>query len=333
MKNRKLSDIRRARIETTVTIVFTALFILGVSVGLLGKTLCIRDNKDYQTLQTEFLGPEVIATVFQDEELNQIYVCYSEASYVNVYDENGNFLWAVSTPYLRNAFFEPSDGRLIIYNHSDTYIYNSANGAFIEKTASDELDLEYDRENEYTGEHEVGGIYFDTYQVYKLEDENVFTTIVSRPWWHWVFNFGACWCVSFVGAVGIGITIFIGNRREYLKVTKNLRTSQYINAIENRKVRVILKYLRITSDVQIAYIILNILCGIFFEGVLCIGIVPLAIHFIISNIVIWNIADYINVTEKEQTALDYWKAYELGTFIVAFLSVIAAAMLAAIFTY
>ncbi|MBQ4274673.1 MAG: hypothetical protein IJB94_06870, partial [Clostridia bacterium] len=163
---------------------------------------------------------------------------------------------------------------------------------------------------------------------YKAQEDGSLTTVVARPWWYWVFNFGVCWCVSFVGAIGMGTIIFLEKRKEYRKTQDATRYPKQTTVIENRKARFILKYFRITSIIHVVYAVLNIVFGILMDGILCIGILPLAIHFIISSIVIWNMLDHIRLTEDEQTIIDYWKVCEIGTFIIAFLSVIVAAMLA-----
>ena len=308
--------------------VFLLMFFTGIAVGFIGRTICRRDNASYQELQSELFTPDEIDTVLHDADLHQIYVCYNDASYVNVYSEDGTFLWAVSTPYFKNAYFELSDTQLIVYDSADAYIYNSLNGAFIEKKKSEDLELNYDWEDEYTDEFQGGEFYFDTYQVYKAQEDGSLTPVLARPWWYWVFNFGVCWCLSFSGAVGIGILIFLEKRNEYRKTQDATRYPKQTTAIENRKARFILKYFRITSIIHVIYAILDIVFGLLLNGILCIGILPLAIHFIISTIVIWNMLDHIRLTEDEQTMLDYWKVCEIGTFIIAFLSVIVAAMLA-----
>ena len=308
--------------------VFLLMFFTGIAVGFIGRTICRRDNASYQELQSELFAPDEIDTVLHDADLHQIYVCYNDASYVNVYSEDGTFLWAVSTPYFKNAYFELSDTQLIVYDSADAYIYNSLNGAFIEKKKSDDIDLIYDWENEYTDKFQNGEFYFDTYQVYKAQEDGSLTTVIARPWWYWVFNFGVCWCLSFSGAVGIGILIFLEIRKDWKTLKREKNTSDINTIIENQKVRFVVKYLRVASIIHIIYAILDVLSGIFLDGILCIGIVPLAIHFIISGIVFANMFDCIRITKNEQKIKDYWTALAVGSFVIAFLSVIVAAMLA-----
>ena len=94
--------------------VFSVLFAGAILVGLLTRLACIRDTKNCDQLQPELRFPDVIADVLHDEELGQIYVCYNDASYVNVYTEDGEFLWAVSIPNFRNVDFALLDGRLLV---------------------------------------------------------------------------------------------------------------------------------------------------------------------------------------------------------------------------
>ncbi len=309
-------------------VVFILIFCTGIAIGLIGRAICTRDTENYQELQAELFAPDEIATVLHDTELHQIYVCHNDASYVNVYSEEGRFLWAVSTPYLRNVYFELSNNQLIIYSSDDAYIYNSSDGTFVGKKNSDDIELNYDWEDEYTGEFQDGEFYFDTYQVYKALKDGSLTTVVARPWWYWVFNFGVCWSVSFVGAIGMGTIIFLEKRRDLKTLQQEKRTSRLDTIIENRKVSFVIKYLRITSIVHVIYAILDVVAGIFLDGILCIGILPLAIHFIISSIIFSNMLDSIGLTESEQKIKDYWMVLEIGSFVIAFLSVVVAAMIA-----
>ena len=305
-------------------ILLTVVFAIGIIIGLIGRGICVRDNRNYQATQPELFAPDEIANVLYDENLRQLYVCYNDASYVNVYSVNGDFLWAVSTPYLRNAYFELSLDQLIIYNGDHAYIYNSANGSFIRKEETDKLDLKYDWDQDRTDQFEPNSFYFDTYQVYKCDNDGSLETIVSRPWLYWIFNFGVCWGISFSGAIGIGILIFFESRRKYHTVRKDLSGNEDTLFNRNRKGKIILNYFRVTTFTHLFYAMLDIVCGIWFNGILCIGILPLGLHFIISSAVLWNLLDKIIMSNEESKILDYWKLCSIGSFIIAFLSVIVA---------
>ena len=119
------------------------LFMCSIVIGLLGHAFCTRSNDDYKSIQPESFVPDTIETVLEDENLKQIYVCYNDANCVNAYSDNGEFLWCVATPYMRNSYFELLDGKLIIYD-GDAYIYDSQNGAFLGMENEETLDVNYD---------------------------------------------------------------------------------------------------------------------------------------------------------------------------------------------
>ena len=159
--------------------------------------------------------------------------------------------------------------------------------------------------------------------MYKAAENGDLITVVSRPWWYGLLNFGFCWCVSFCGALGIGVLKFLNFRRKYL-AAKKYKSNDTKAVISSKKANRILKYMQITTAVQAAYTVLDIVFGIWFNGILCIGIVPVTAHFIVSNIIIWNTLDFLQAPEDEISILDYWKTCETVSFIIAFLSVIVA---------
>lgn len=291
------------------------LFMGGIALGLFGRAFCTRSNDNYKDIQPESFVPDTIETVLQDDKLKQIYVCYNDANCVNVYTENGDFLWCVATPYMRNSYFELQSDKLIICD-GDAYIYDSKNGSFLGIENEENLDLNYDWEKEYVGQFTEGNYYYDSFQVYKALADGTLGVIVSRPWWHNIFNFELCLCIAFVGAVGIGISIFLEKRKEYnaAKKTVNFKT---------KKAKVINNYFKTTTFVHLIYTILNIAFA-FVTSWLIIGIIPLALHMIISNIILWNMKDRLSCKSEEMKVLDFWGLCEIGSFIIAFISVIIA---------
>lgn len=308
------------KVFSVLSVLFIVLFIGGISLGLFGRLICTHDNQNYDVLQPESFIPDVIETVLRDEELKQIYICYNDANYVNVYSESGEFLWAVATPYIRNSYFELQDNKLIIYD-DDAYIYNSKSGEFLGIESAEDLDLNYNWEHEQTDDFKDGEFYFDSYQVYRADSNGTLNIVVSRPWWHWIFNFEVALLIAFAGAIGSGITVFIEKTRCYNSVKKEVK-------LKNRKARIIKNYFKVTSIIQLVYALLDVFFG-FFGGFLCIGIMPLAIHFIVSNWILCNMNDNLPVNKKEGAVIDYWKFVELVTFVIAFISVIIAAGIAA----
>lgn len=303
------------------------LFCASILFMLIGRGLCVRNTKNYAEKQDELFLFDEIATVLADEDENRIYVCYNDASWVNVYDSEGIFLWAVSTPYLRNVYFEISDGCLIIYGTEGdcAYRYSAETGDFVDNPPLDSLELSYDWEKDIVpiSEVEPGTLCYDAYQVYRVAEDGSLITIVDRPGWYVIFNpfFGLL--IAFFSATCIGILILIRSISETHRVKRACRNTRL-----SKKAAVILAYFRVTSAVQIVYAVANVICG-FYGGFLIIGIIPLMLHFIISNIVLYNVLDAASLTEYEDTLIHQWKVIEWATAFVAFLSVIPATGLAA----
>lgn len=301
-----------------ITALLFIVFQAAIIVALATRFICIRDTKDYDQLQPELKAPDVIATVLHKPDLGQIYVCYNDASYVNVYTEDGTFLWAVSTPYLRNVYFTIRDEKLIIYN-GDAYVYDAADGSFLELSDMDTLGLSHDTQEESTGEFEAGTFYYDAYQVYRGTASGNVETIVSRPWWYMLTNFVFCWCVAFACAMGFLALRFFDKARAWHSVRKQVR-------FESRKAKVVLAYLRVTSVVQLLFAAGVILAAIFHCDI-SIGLMAVGVHFIVSNWVIWNILDSIDADKDQRKVLRFWKAFEFATFVAAFFSVVVAGMI------
>ena len=299
--------------------IFVALFLFGIALGLLGRAFCTRSNDNYTSIQPESFVPDTIETVLQDDDLKQIYVCYNDANCVNVYTEEGKFLWCVATPYMRNSYFELQDDKLIIYD-GDAYIYNSQNGSFCGYENEENLDLDYNWEKEYVDQFTEGNFYFDSFQVYKANADGTLTTIVSRPWWHHIFDYSLCLGIGFLGAIGIGISAFLEEKKDYNAVKKTV-------VFKNRKARIIKDYFKITTIIHLTYFALNIICA-FFTDWLIIGIIQLALHMIISNIILWNMKDRLSCKSEEMQVIDFWATTEFGSFVIAFISVIIASSIA-----
>ena len=295
------------------------LFTLGIILGTIGSQLSVRNTQNYQSVQPELYTPCEIETVLQDENLEQIYVCYNDASYVNVYSYSGDFLWAVSTPYIRNAYFELIDHYLVIYDSSVVYVYDSKTGTYIDSNIEN-LELSFDWEIQYTENFEIGEFYFDTYQVYRAGADGNLKTIVERPFWFWLFHFGVCWCISFVGAVCLGASLFFTAKAEWRKNKKQID-------IQNKRVRFILKYYQILSTVHLIYTVANIFLSVY-TPVLIIGIIPLALHFIIICIIFENKLEHLPISKDETPEAVYRRLCAIGSFIIAFLSVIVASIIA-----
>jgi hypothetical protein len=220
---------------------------------------------------------------------------------------------------MRNSYFELQDDKLIIYD-GDAYIYDSQNGSFLGIENEENLNLNYDWEQKYDDQFKKGSFYFDSFQVYKANVDGTLTTIVSRPWWHHIFDYSLCLGIAFLGAMGIGISIFLEKKKEYDAVNKNV-------VFKTRKAKFIKTYFKVTTFVHAAYAAFNIFCA-FLTGWLILGIVPLTIHLIVSSVVLWNMKDRLSCKSEEMQVIEFWGAAEIGSYVVAFLSIFVAVAIA-----
>lgn len=302
------------KVTSFIYILCVCVFISGIIVGLFGRLICVRNNENYEVLQKEFKGPDVIAKVFQHNISKQIYVCYNDASYVNVYNSDGDFIWAVSTPYLRNCDFILTNDTLII-SGTESYVYNCHNGEFIRKTNKDDLNMEDSKYDDNT-ELMPGDLVYDAYNVYKYLGGDEYEMIVRRPGWHWIFCSPIDYLISFCAAIIGGVMFLIEKIREYNKEIKH-------HTVTNKKVKFIINYYKIFSSIQILYSIVGLLLGFKYKEII-VGIIPLSFHFIISNIILYNIQDWIN--NKQDVLIDgkdkmsFWKYINLVTMVIAFIT-------------
>lgn len=319
---------RASKVVGILTSVFTALFCISITVGLIGRVLCIRNNRHYAEKQDEIFVVEEIAMVLQSKDSELVYVCYNDATCVNVYTASGEFQWAVSTPYMRNAYFELTDGQLVIYN-DDAYLYDALSGDFIEKTDAESLNLSYDQETESVPVDgmAVGTVCFDAYEVYRVAEDGSPVTIVERPGWYILFNFALCLVIAFACGIAIGILTLITKIAEERSQRRAQKQSSPAPTPLSKKTKFILRYFQVTTAVHAVYAVADIVCA-FFGAFLTVGIIPLTIHFILSSGVFMNIIERTKLTEYEKALLGKWQTIGFASFVAAFLSVLVAVICA-----
>ena len=280
--------------------VFSALFAGAIMVALLTRVVCIRDTKNYDQLQPELRFPDVIADVLYDEELGQIYVCYNDASYVNVYTEDGEFLWAVSTPYQRNVDFALMDGKLLV----NGFAYDAADGIFLEL-------LDENTEILLPEWEEDDAVSYDAYQVYRGTE-----TIVSRPSWYWLTNFVVCWCIAMGSGLLYGGIVFVAMFVQWCRTRKQAR-------IENGKGRGVLGYWKFKCALQGIWSVANVIAACYGRDI-TIGTIAVVVHFIVSGWVLTNLFEKLDTDEDQDRVLAFWHVCDWATVIVAFASVLVA---------
>ena len=175
--------------------------------------LCIRDNETYyKQIQPEFNGPDDIGTVLYEENTQQLYVCYYTASYVNVYSENGDFLWGVSTPYVGSEAFDIrlDSGYLVIDDSCQTYFYNAVDGAFIKEAETKE---EISQSSLQENNCENAGYFHNRWQVYRTDELGNVNVIVSRPWWYWPICSYFPFYLVLASIVGFSVWYFVKQKK------------------------------------------------------------------------------------------------------------------------
>lgn len=298
-------------IRTWLERILSLLFCASILVALLTRVICIRDTKDFDRLQPELIAPDVIAAVFYEESLDQLYVCYNDASYVNVYSGDGSFRWAVSAPYLRNVNFLVEDGKLIL-SGGKSYHYDAADGTFL--GIGDPLEVYGDEEIP------VGGGYsYDAFQVYLEHSDGRFDTIISRPLWYNLTYFPYCWLIGFACGLAYFAMEYFERFVRWLSLRKKVR-------IKGVKAKACLVYMQMKCIVQTLFAVADVILAArrvdisfyaFFLG----------IHFVLTGIIIFNVLASVEADENQAKVLSFWKASDFVTFFGAFVSVIIANVL------
>lgn len=289
--------------------VLPVIFALAVLTGLLGRQISTRVTEDYQRLQPEFTGPDMIETVMYDPQLGQLYVCYADANFVNVYTDSGEFRWAVGTPYIRGNQFCLKDGMLVCYGGGNAYRFDAASGTFLGTADEEKMDLPYDSER-------TADFTWDSFQVY----DGAGKVLVDRPVWYWVFDFMVSWCIAAVCGLGLGLLELLERMGEARKARKKA-------VLTDRRA----KCYRAAS---IGMIAVHLLYGIamqfstYLSPWMVLGIFPLTIHFILAGWLWLDRPARWKIPAEEYTILRSWRALNIASLIaMAVLFVLACTML------
>lgn len=289
-------------------------FVLGCVISLLGRQLSHGDNRNFRDLQPELAAPDVIDTVLCDPESGWLYVCYDDANQVDVYTEDGKFLWAVAAPYIRNTDFLLQGDNLILYGNGEAYLYRSADGMFVEHRDSDGLGLprsQADQCPEETG--------FSSYRVWRNLESGEKQVLVNRPWWHRLFDFMLNWCFSMACAAGMGVLTLLEKARARREIQNELTFS-------TNRARRLHNFYRCGAGVLLFLIALEFLLSVL--GVCPIFILfPVTGCFILSGILADNLLDRTALLDEERKAISFWRACHVGAYILLFAASIGALML------
>lgn len=298
--------------KKTLQRILAVCFCLPIAFSLTMPLLFPADGSDYDTLQPEYTGIQTISRVFFED--GRLYVCYSGFGCVNAYDADGGFLWAVNAPIDRWADYTLADGRLIIWDW-DAYVFHSSDGTFLEKSDAQTLGL-LSEEDEEEPPRLSGGYRYNAYEVFRQLPDGRELTIVDRPGWFYLTNFGLCWLISFSCGIGWFAVEYADKLRDFLRLERGLRPG-------TRKGRICVAYLKGKCAVQLLFAAADVLLAL--RGV-DISIWSMAVvgHFIVSNGIIWNVLPTLEEGEEQRRLISFWKASDVVTLFAGILSILVA---------
>lgn len=311
------------KITKVLTVVFSAMFVLGIGMAFFSSFLYTDNNADYKKIQPELRTPEPIDCVLGDSKSDLLYVCYAHGSAVNVYDEmSGEFLWAVSAPYLRRSCFALAADRLVIYGAKEAYFYDGKTGAFLEKGESDAYGLPFDPEEDTAvlGEPVPGRVYYDAYDVFKVNPDGSRTMIVSAPRWAWLFNVFIWWLVGFSGGLGVGALLIADKVRQGTRAKRDAGAGfSEEPELTDRTAAFAVRFYKAQSVIHLLAAAIFVLFTSSVPKVTLL-IFPVALVFILSHIVLENLLEKKKLSDYEQKTVSMWNAVNWGTMIAAFLT-------------
>ena len=318
----------KKRIKFVTIICFVMLF-----AGVIYSVICGRSyfhNNEYYDMKL----PEIntycpIDTIKTDSKNEIIYVCYDDATCANVYDLDGNFLWAISIPRDEHSrgftYFYLDDDKLIIERDADVYIYHAPTGDFIEKTYIEKLGIQSWRDT-YDIYHADDlekvndlGISFDWYNVFRTdENDNPTDYIVKKPDWYILTNDNWGFGISLIGAIGIFLISVFGALKGLKKIPLNEKKV-------GKPARITTGYLKILFSFLVAFSIVDIFLALFKIANITIAIFPVAFIFMLSLIVVDLLIKRFNDDEKRMCGI--WRNYCVFTFFITILCVCMAMLI------
>lgn len=297
-------------LQPILAFLFAALILLGLG----GRIFCIRDNQDYELLQPELVSPAAITGLFHED--GRLYVCYGEANWVNVYLEDGTFDWAVASPNARWTSFYLEEGTLILEGN-ERYIYDAADGTFLRRT---ELPEVYDDDGAWEGEwQEVPGYACDNYRVYQVAPDGSRTVLIDRPGWYYLTDLGVCVLLALCCGLGWWALEYLDRIRAVATIPRGVR-------LKTTRARLCCGYMIFKCILQTGFAVADVLLALRGRDI-SFWLMAVGVHFIATSAVIWNLLDNADAEADERTLLSFWKATDMVTFFLAFLSVILANLL------
>ena len=120
--------------------------------------------------------------------------------------------------------------------------------------------------------------------------------------------------IALLAGFGIGILYLLDITKEYRQIRKNVK-------FKDSKARKVQKYHKFTVLLQSVYAVCNLLLS-FWGGWLVVGIIPITLHFMVSYAVTANMDDRLQCNQEEWTAIEFWRAMGVVSYVAAFCSML-----------
>ncbi|MBQ7800308.1 MAG: hypothetical protein IJ370_07425 [Oscillospiraceae bacterium] len=288
--------------------ILVAIGVVCISLSFLGVAISTRDNKNYTEIQDEISVVEPIHSVLFNPEAQIIYVGYDEATCVNAYTQEGEFLWAVSVPRQQNGEtrFFLYDEQLIVETMNLGFFYDAKTGAFIEEKPNGIIDYELIESKQKEHQYQTDG-----YSVYKITDDGSVVDIITRPYWYVIFNpIGIV-----IGLICFVVGIIFVNLSNKKTAEEDAQIVEISAPIHKR-----IAYMKITSALNLGYAFINFIVGVQYPE-FSLGLIPITLNVIVGGIIMLNDDKCREkATEKEISELDRWKRNMILCAIAPFVS-------------
>jgi hypothetical protein len=275
------SESKRKTPTQIISLICATIFLAGIFLCIISFGMSINSNENYEQALPEINTTSSIDTIKIDYSNDRLYVCYANASCVNTYSLDGDFLWAVSIPSHQNGSpdFYLENNKLIIYWY-DAYIYDAITGEFVEFVEDERFDdLEYPYyEDSVRQSPEACGYYYDLTDVYTYDGNGTIKYIVEKPIYYLLLQPIVGFLISFISIIAIGIIVAIGEIRK-------IKKSNFNSVVTSSKAKIYIKYLKFLFTITILYSILNIILPIINTDfmVFNMAIIPIVVIFIITG--------------------------------------------------
>lgn len=290
----------------------------------------IQRGDRYETTKTSlFFVPTAIESVCMGAD--QICILYGDSGAVNVYDGEGRFLWAVSVPWHdhnTDCQMRGEHGSLYLWQDNYTvYQYDLETGAYQDSFPQPEHQEEFPAslppaERLPKSEIPEGAVTYDALTVYRqIQGEHV--PVVARSGWVRLLFFPYIWALGFFSMLAQAVwdMLTAPKRRWRQTASRPVASRSVPKASSPRAVRrcVLAKAVIVLC---VLYAAAMLIAAIMFHSlILSIGVMPLAVCFIVSGIYQSNPGNTPPLSDEDACAVQLWTGRMWVAMIGAILSV------------